>query len=505
MYVARERATGVDVPAHLAVRGKRYVCPVCAKPVVLRAGYERTYFAHRAHQADPDCENYHPAFGTTPVFVTPPAIEPIQPKRTPEIGQERADLFLHEDESGIRLGIILPRWSGDNWDGRIEIHGRFGLQRFSSSMLARTCEVAVRPQIDPYVFRMQGDVSEEYWTSISDGVEGLAWGPNLFSGATGRRLEESEQLVEGDAYLALLPPEYEIPVSISSQVSQAGAIGDWSVSWVSVPDQHDGSVRGDLAEWLDRVIHGRNARIALIAPFPHHFDDFGWPVLAAPVERVVLHLPESDEEVMVYTSSGESVYSIVERVLEIRGTSLDSIDVMLGEQLAIKVSIEECPLYWPKGLTLELGSEELPLLKWPKDRPVPRGAYDITIRSPDPSFGRILTITGGAKEVEADGSCVVHVPAGGSLEIDAANFGRLSLAASRSPSLATPRTWSPALLARAAWLAAFPALAGSDQGVAIRVPSKIRHPILARLANKRWPLSVLAQVRALENDLRREG
>src|SRR5688500_16329952 len=54
--------TGKTVSASKAAKwGRGYVCPCCGKPVVLRAGLiNQAYFAHRAHVASPECENYHP-------------------------------------------------------------------------------------------------------------------------------------------------------------------------------------------------------------------------------------------------------------------------------------------------------------------------------------------------------------------------------------------------------------------------------------------------------------
>ena len=64
MFIAVDRTTGREVRADdAAVRrwsGRRYLCPLCRKSVVLRVGRRySSYFAHKTGVGTEDCENYH--------------------------------------------------------------------------------------------------------------------------------------------------------------------------------------------------------------------------------------------------------------------------------------------------------------------------------------------------------------------------------------------------------------------------------------------------------------
>lgn len=64
MYFARVAKNTPDIPASKAIPGRRYRCPVCDKPVVLRSGQLRApHFAHMSKTANPKCKLYHPGAG----------------------------------------------------------------------------------------------------------------------------------------------------------------------------------------------------------------------------------------------------------------------------------------------------------------------------------------------------------------------------------------------------------------------------------------------------------
>lgn len=92
MHDAIWAATGLSVSAFAATTRRGFECPACGAEVELRAGEERTYFAHAHRRADPACEHYCATHGLST-----------------RVGVGRRASRLLTQGGELRLRVVLPR------------------------------------------------------------------------------------------------------------------------------------------------------------------------------------------------------------------------------------------------------------------------------------------------------------------------------------------------------------------------------------------------------------
>src|SRR6266436_5747042 len=145
MFFAVDRTTGREVRADDAAArrwsGRRYLCPLCRKSVVLRVGRRySSYFAHKTGVGTEACENYHPGG------------EYLGGPHGPAVALPRPlSIYVRTVEPGVaksswRLELLLP----SNPDGRGVISvlsGLGGTIPVSSSRLKDAgLRIPVRPR-----------------------------------------------------------------------------------------------------------------------------------------------------------------------------------------------------------------------------------------------------------------------------------------------------------------------------------------------------------------------
>jgi hypothetical protein len=287
----------------------RYICECCDAPVHLVRGYPY-YFAHEKYQASPDCENYvwseYRYSG-----------RPSRPGTASELDPEEVSYLAFEMSlDGPRLVVFLPAVTLSGY-GFIELISRTSRQ-VPVSHLARGLRLSFPLSESTWTLRASDDVNEDYISRLTLGRQSLELDRNLFSASseTGRRIGPRATIMLGESlwWVGRTDIRTAAPVPRNVDLQCASVDHGWYVFQVTLPDTATENETALLAQWLQRRIQPRRARVWIESPFPRARHPDGVSVFA--IADGVVHLrADRPVAIEVFDSSGIPLL-VVENVSE---------------------------------------------------------------------------------------------------------------------------------------------------------------------------------------------
>lgn len=242
MLYARDKRTGLDVPANKAKRYGAYVCPTCKEEVRLRDGGIRVrHFAHRSGRADPDCDRYHPGstignpltsatsrFGdtTAPVHIDPLSLG---------VRVEAPSKSTRNSPRQWRLVLVLPKAPSSIGQLRLPV-GKFSRTIRLHELAHAGKEFDVSPQITRFGPEwVSDDADYDYRDAVSNRIDGFDESVAQAFAITGGRIKPHvSTLAWGDSYLLIRRGEGMAVPDLLNPVALAPHDG-WSATVVSLP------------------------------------------------------------------------------------------------------------------------------------------------------------------------------------------------------------------------------------------------------------------------------
>lgn len=241
----------------------RYICECCEAPVHLVRGTP-FHFAHDKYRANPNCENY---VWSEYRYSGRPSI----PRASSEMDPDEVSYLAFEMSlEGPRLVVFLPpaTLSGS---GIIEIIAPAAWQ-IPVGHLTRGLRFSFPLSGGAWSIRASDDVCEEYISRLSLGRHSLEMDRNLFSASseTGRRIEPLEPIMLGGSVWWVGRSDIRTHSDVPRNVDLQYICVDhgWHVFQVTLPDLASESEMALLAQWLQRRIQPRRARVWVETPFP---------------------------------------------------------------------------------------------------------------------------------------------------------------------------------------------------------------------------------------------
>lgn len=292
MKWAKERRGGTIVHATNAKTWGDYRCPTCNAPVFLRSGqYNAEHFAHKARQAKPDCENFHPAFDLSRAPYLPSApperkhIDPLQ------LGIELEPETEKHGGRKWRLCLTVPKAADAHGQIAIDLGGndRRTISLTKLSLGAETYTV----QPDAVEFGaswVSHEVRPEYRDVVQDRIPGLDTAMlNVFAATRSKQKPRIRSLSWGEGYYLVTRSDIPLKLPPSLPNKPLARFRGWDCILTMLP--HDPSP--DIEAWFQQ--HGdmpiaRSARDwAVIYPAPFALGDEG-DLLIHSNEYIVLAL-----------------------------------------------------------------------------------------------------------------------------------------------------------------------------------------------------------------------
>ncbi|MBV9993561.1 MAG: hypothetical protein JOZ72_19985 [Alphaproteobacteria bacterium] len=257
MQFAKDKRSGVELPAKKAVAGRIYACPICGEDVHVKGGFIYVrHFAHRSGRADRACENYHGGSSIAHPLAIPAGgqgvsgggqdtrIDPLKLGIRVEAGANVA----RGDLRRWRLVLTLPK--APTGIGRLRVPTGFGNQ----SREVRLFALAHAPQdidVSPNAPRFGPEwVSDEvnlcYREIVSDRLEGLSPSAGYaFATSTAAVKAQANSFDWGDSfYIIWKLPDVVIPDALNAL--HLSAHEGWSAALITLPPD----AVEDIAIWL---------------------------------------------------------------------------------------------------------------------------------------------------------------------------------------------------------------------------------------------------------------
>src|SRR6266436_1302017 len=262
MRYAQKDTSGELVEAtETAPRFRNYICPTCRSRVWLRRGLIRDpYFAHRANEGSPDCEDYYPGGGAS----TRPKSSSV--RREGEASPAEAGLCLNDAEGAWNTYLRLPEIpaqelatvsSGALRHAHVEIRADGdlietlpALELWPGVGSARVC---VPPSSKPYQIEPMGEwpkgVNAQRWHAVSVGLSEMG---TLFRFSRGEWVRlRLASLVEWGDFLCCVGNSRMVPPTSCTPFLVKGLIQNWSLWHLQLPPEP-----GLIAErWLRSLGH----------------------------------------------------------------------------------------------------------------------------------------------------------------------------------------------------------------------------------------------------------
>lgn len=334
MYYAVDKATGRQVSADEAARNRwshrRYLCPVCHKPVQVRAGeVNSAYFAHKIGEASVDCENYHPGGDYDgPRGPQRPYAAPLRP-----LGVYVAVEGAPNKKQAWKAELLLPRSPSPR--GTVYVPaGRSGpIPVVCSHLTNHGRRIPVKVVSDSYTLRVSSDVDPDYSRKLSVLTPGFA--PDAvsifrYSESGGRRLEEHSPIYWGRGYYVVWPRALALSWPSRLWRDDLRDVGAWSAARIELPANEDYAIARWADEYLSRDVQKPPVTLSLV-----------YPPTALRLEDETL-LVRAGESVIVGIT-GEHGSAIPES-LEVHHSSVQGIsNVTLPDELPLLIDLGPLP------------------------------------------------------------------------------------------------------------------------------------------------------------------
>ena len=284
MRSARVIGTTQIVEASRSLRRRRgYQCRVCGGRVSLRWGDLREpYFAHLPNEGSPDCEEYHPGFGSsgaTQVYRARPEVEDSANEAglcLEDLGEEWT-LYLRLPEiPNDELGTVSLSALGS---ARVEVCAGNTPPKPVSAFDLRpgvgTARICVISTSDEYVVAPRGrwppGVNTDHWQLSSEGLtqKGTLF---RFNGGEWVRLRRRSLVEWGENLRVVAHSSARPPQACSSTPVKSARINKspWMLWRVVLPRDYD----ADVERWLENLGHSVSApasRVKILS-IPDTFD-----------------------------------------------------------------------------------------------------------------------------------------------------------------------------------------------------------------------------------------
>jgi hypothetical protein len=266
MHFARVARTTQIVGASRSLRRRHgYQCPICGGRVSLRWGNLRDpYFAHLPNEGSLECEEYHPAFGSS--------------SSTIHVNRARPEVEDSVDEAGLCLDDLGEQWTlylrlpeipndelgtvslSSLGSAHVEVCAGNAPPKPISAFELRpgvgTARVCVLPTSDEYVIAPRGrwpaGVNKDPWQLTSEGLTRVG---TLFryNGGEWVRLRHGSLVEWGEnlrviAHSSARPPQACSPTSVRSTLINKSP---WMLWRVGLPRDYDAA----SSRWLENLGH----------------------------------------------------------------------------------------------------------------------------------------------------------------------------------------------------------------------------------------------------------
>lgn len=257
MQFAKDKLSGVELPAKKAITGRDYICPACGEDVYVKGGRVHVrHFAHYSRRADPDCENYHPgtAIGDplSPQSEFPRGLAGnhnarIDPLKL-SLRVESPKTVTHGNARRWRLILTLPK--SPTGIGRMRVPTGFGGE-IKEVRLISLIHGAQDINISPNATRfgpdwVSDDVDFDYREVVSSRVEGFEQDrAQAFAASAAKVKPLAPCFVWGDSYYIIWKrTDLIIPEMLSAQL--LATYEEWSAAFIVLPTTPD----NEIAHWL---------------------------------------------------------------------------------------------------------------------------------------------------------------------------------------------------------------------------------------------------------------
>lgn len=360
MLYAELRRTGKIIPAAKASPYGNYRCPTCKAGAFLKAG--QVYIAHFAHmpgQGRPECDDYHPPEDLRRQWLTPSA----QPS-TQKIDGLLLSIELepdHDARHGLRrwgLRLTVPKSYDSHGEIRIDLGGG-DVRRVSLTTLLLGGQTY---RADPAAVEfgaawVSPEVRPEYRQAVEHRIAGLnPVHATVFAAVPQRLKPRCGALRWGESYYFVWRDDRsrEFPSSLLHH-----ALADnrgWACCLVALPDKVD----SDIAAWLEKtsdlqVVPARR-EWALIHPAPYGVDDDAHLQIHS-AATLLLAIKPVDDDGEITCISGQQSAS-----LQLSGAGLHVVEICVGQQ----TTPQPIQLTWDSLLLNSLAAQA-----YPKSAPEP--------------------------------------------------------------------------------------------------------------------------------------
>lgn len=332
MLYARIHRTGEIVAASKASRYDEFRCPTrtCKAEVFLKAGQHNiAHFAHMPGQGKPECENYHPPENLRRQRETP----------SPQPSTQKIDSLLLSIELDPDLDVRhgLRRWGlrltvPKSYESHGEIEMDLGGGDVRRVPLTTLLTGSKTYRADPAAVefgaaRVSPQVLPEYRQAVEHRIAGLnPVGTTAFAAVPQTLKPRCNALRWGESYYFVWHCEKfrELPSSLLHH-----ALADnhgWSCCLLALPDKADPDITMWLEKTCDLQIAPARREWTLIHPAPYGVDDFGYLQIHS-AATLLLAIKMVDDEGEITCVSGQQSVS-----LQLSGAGRNIVEIGVGQQ-----------------------------------------------------------------------------------------------------------------------------------------------------------------------------
>ncbi len=279
MLYAEIRRTGKIIPSARASRYGEYRCPTCRAEVFLKAGpIYVAHFAHMPGRGRPACEDYHPPEHLRRQWETP------SPQPSP---QKIEGLLLgielepdHDTRHGLRrwgLRLTVPRSYDSHGQIRMDLGGGDARHIWLTNLLDGPQTYRVDPTALEFgAAWVSYEVRPEYREAVEHRIAGLnSVGVTVFAAAPQKLKPRCSALRWGDSYYFVWRTDSSMEFPSSLLCHALADNRGWSCCLLALPDNADPDVAAWLEETCDLQVVPAGREWALVYPPPYGVDDDG--------------------------------------------------------------------------------------------------------------------------------------------------------------------------------------------------------------------------------------
>lgn len=257
MQFAKDKKSGVELPAKKAVAGRTYACPVCGEDVHVKGGFIYVrHFAHRSGRADRACENYHGGSSIAHPLGIPGGGQSAtlagQSVRTDPLKLgfrvEPVANAARGDRRRWRLVLTVPK--APTGFGRLSVPTGFGTQRrevrlFVLAQAAQDIDVSPNaPRFGPEW--VSDEVDRAYREIVSDRLDGFSPSAGYAFAASAAKIKGQAATFDwGDSFYIIWKRPDVVILDALNALHLATHEG-WSAALITLPPE----AVDDVADWL---------------------------------------------------------------------------------------------------------------------------------------------------------------------------------------------------------------------------------------------------------------